>query len=1636
MAVGPGQADTLLNPRPIYPILQCTGEEPSSSRTPHNPILHIKPVNQASLHTGEVKAREGGTSIVLAEVPSAIFHASPKQLTYPLAHEEVSPMPLASSHVRARMSLTEHNIEHTHEHHDLLNVNDADDGLPPAGCRHMLATMPKPAPEIAHTELHVERNLDNKPGSKPDLPVWWDCPWCDFAVRGKPKHSNDCTQSRQKAQHIAEQHPEKDPRDPAAINNKPMEEAKAARLAAIKASRIHNLKQFVKTAHGGHKLAYVSGFTIQCARCSYKGTKGSLPARCTLLKRGGHRNCNAAMMPNLIRGGFRLDAGMYGPVEVPGDGMCLFHSISTFVCTDAHTLRDSLCDALALSAGQLTWQGQLHKEWAQQDTGLRWQAYVAAIRKGTVWPGILEIHMLARMYKVILEVYVRDNGSFKRIAKLVPEVTPFQCPIWRLDYQDGQHFEPLISHTQHGGHVPRATSANATPFAPSRANSQCANAAPDRNLGPHTLLLANVSSLTKHGNELYEIAANCNADTSLVTETRLARDTKIAKLNAAQRGFHISCSSPRPQKAGGGGPKEGGVAILNRVAAPDVVAKQCPVALLSADDALHSIIPVGNSLCAHVIVAYCPHPSDELRAALFSYAATLGEVPIIIGADWNVEPFESRALSQAIGSGAWTEPAGMLARAGCNSAAVVAQSPTTHRAGTQGRRIDYFLVNEVARPLISEVFIVAESPLVNHFAVGLRIETPKDLSYKRIQPTTRHLRQHATRAQVNAIAQNWDEFFQAEQTTWNTAQSQGDVDAMWEVWSRVAEAAIGSAIGTQPTHPKGTTPCLETRQICSPKSRCETHRNNLLAKTQLRLNRLRVVQRSRHPCPVELQALGSKIRAAMRDLVELPESFDFADTNALQTLLNQAQHDREMLVKRRRVAAWQERVTSNLSTACKWVRGDSPVLDMLDTPDGPTSHPQRLADELLRRSQEQFESTPDPAKRAQFFAERGGLIHSFPCELPTLDATELRKVNLKKAHAASGVDGWGPHELGALPIAAFQALVDLCTQVEKVGKWPRPLLYGQIVGLPKPGKVKEGHIRVRPICVLPILIRSWSSLRYKHLHGWMEAWIPHELHGGLPSKSTLSATAPILTAVARAGIDEEPFIGVSLDYTACFDRIDINLGVELLKRLGLPNAITQPLLFMYQNMQRTCRVGAACSEFFHAQSGIIQGCSMSVLILNAIMSVWVWWTKREVGDAALQRSKVLLSIYLDDRNIVSACPQILAQILKKSKDFDALINSELNPKKCQIYANTGVDTTAVQALLPGAELSHQVWTLGYNLQVEISEALEALQCRYAKAIATAHRAAALPHDMRAKVLEATFTSQWAYGAFIKPPTPQQAHNLQTCVEHALAGNRRKGWNQALFWTVVYKGHKFIPQFVILLQSISFLHAVLHMRGVYMTADVEHIRQHLVNEAPGAESTVCSPFHVLHHALLQVGGSWRDAHTIALPNEGGVVFFDLLHDDYDAIKHGLREFCRQHTLRTMGRPGWQLPTNIDFAITRSMLRSPQLSFLEKGILRTILMGALRPEIQQAHMGHERIRCSRCHTEADTAGHRFWRCPATHALRNRMLPQGVPDGTHVVLTRFGVVPSGTDKHFARCIQKFLVAAVKATSQRSTSGPPRVV
>ncbi|CAE7291023.1 unnamed protein product, partial [Symbiodinium pilosum] len=126
-------------------------------------------------------------------------------------------------------------------------------------------------------------------------------------------------------------------------------------------------------------------------------------------------------------------------------------------------------------------------------------------------------------------------------------------------------------------------------------------------------------------------------------------------------------------------------------------------------------------------------------------------------------------------------------------AAAVAKTPTTHRNGQPGRRVDFFMVNNMARPLDANVFVVQILPFVNHFAVSLRLSTSTDMQYTRVQPAARYLKAPATREQTQVTDRQWAEMFRAYKKEWGVVASNAAVDAMWRVLTHVAETSVRSA---------------------------------------------------------------------------------------------------------------------------------------------------------------------------------------------------------------------------------------------------------------------------------------------------------------------------------------------------------------------------------------------------------------------------------------------------------------------------------------------------------------------------------------------------------------------------------------------------------------------------------------------------------------------------------------------------------------------------------------------------------------------------------------------------------------------------------------------------------------------------
>ena len=113
--------------------------------------------------------------------------------------------------------------------------------------------------------------------------------------------------------------------------------------------------------------------------------------------------------------------------------------------------------------------------------------------------------------------------------------------------------------------------------------------------------------------------------------------------------------------------------------------------------------------------------------------------------------------------------------------------------------------------------------------------------------------------------------------------------------------------------------------------------------------------------------------------------------------------------------------------------------------------------------------------------------------------------------------------------------------------------------------------------------------------------------------------------------------GVSLDYTKCFDRVPHEVMLRLVSEMGLPLLLVRPIRAMYQGLRRRFRVGASVGQAFLSTNGILQGCPLSVVLFNALASVWLEAISCEVRDA-------LPHAYADD----------VGAILRRRKDVQTV----------------------------------------------------------------------------------------------------------------------------------------------------------------------------------------------------------------------------------------------------------------------------------------------------------------------------------------------------------------------------------------------
>ena len=161
----------------------------------------------------------------------------------------------------------------------------------------------------------------------------------------------------------------------------------------------------------------------------------------------------------------------------------------------------------------------------------------------------------------------------------------------------------------------------------------------------------------------------------------------------------------------------------------------------------------------------------------------------------------------------------------------------------------------------------------------------------------------------------------------------------------------------------------------------------------------------------------------------------------------------------------------------------------------------------------------------------------------------------------------------------------------------------------------------------------------------------------------------------------EEISGLSLDFEKAFDRIPHEHIFQLAQIAGLPAHLVDCLKAAYGKLQRHFRIGPFIGEGFSSTNGILQGCPLSIILLNLIMHVWAEGVSAECPGCNPQ-------CYADDASTTcKESPRSLQPVLDFTSEFSLLTGMRANAKKSLAWATGKTGQSELKALrLEGKQL--------------------------------------------------------------------------------------------------------------------------------------------------------------------------------------------------------------------------------------------------------------------------------------------------------------------------------------------------------------
>eukprot|EP01064_Diplonema_japonicum_P018815 TRINITY_DN274_c0_g1_i12.p1 TRINITY_DN274_c0_g1~~TRINITY_DN274_c0_g1_i12.p1 ORF type:complete len:1432 (+),score=270.25 TRINITY_DN274_c0_g1_i12:1996-6291(+) len=811
----------------------------------------------------------------------------------------------------------------------------------------------------------------------------------------------------------------------------------------------------------------------------------------------------------------------------------------------------------------------------------------------------------------------------------------------------------------------------------------------------------------------------------------------------------------------------------------------------------------GENMWLHIITVYCPAGEGEeprrqrerlLQHVLRKKAMELGNVPVIVAGDLNTDEKRSYELRHALMNG-WTDAAGA-----CAAGKGEDPMPTFTRKNCASR-IDYILLNAFAAQALQGCRTSRDVKGADHMTLTV------ELRLARFQQTVK--RYMIPREIPGGVEPAEEEGSKALQESNFREHMRKDPEAAYLALAEASEKILlgDETVGTAPYRGRGKVRQPQQRQLCAPTTtgscgaasimqvRLEKMRGRLRAiQTQLNMLQKRgggqlskVTVNTIHNLNGELE--HTRVKCLPID----PTQANIEDMVADAEIMSEAVERREReMVKEQRTARHrsyldsveQGKETKELVDSAKGIedkRGTATVEMEKDT----IANPQEL-DRTMREHWEhvfaKYRDKPQPAY-ATFEKEYGAYIEKRDMVWTPITGIRLKQVLKKKtARSAAGVDGWRMAELRRLPVSILDAWAVFLNEVEETGKWPESALTALVTLIPK--TKNAGPLEHRPITVTSAVYRLWACTRLGDILEWQESWIHKTQHGFRARHGTEDVLMDICTRIEEAAMDKTPLLGVALDFAKCFDTVPQQLVLKLMERMGMDKGILRALEGMYKGLRRRFRYATGVGEEFTTTNGILQGCPISIIMINALLAVLMRSVEERTGAETLS--------YADDAYLLAKLAEVLQKATDSASAFCDIVGMELNTKKSEVFA-AGAKAPGIEVAGRQLRSTNKIKILGARIRTDGQTQTDNTRARAAGDTLRRLATTQLSFWQKAEVLRTTVLPSCLYDVAFAPPSEGYLKSLTSTATYALWGPRYRTRSPAAVLSNLFSGHTHDPE---------------------------------------------------------------------------------------------------------------------------------------------------------------------------------------------------------------------------------------------------